>query len=95
MGRLKDAFKQIAAKNQDDSQIEKTLVSLKKDRDLFTHHKLKKITETRLRNNVCRHMWAIVTHFEYLSNEAVPRSLDNTSFRSLTNSVAGGYHRSY
>lgn len=60
MGRLIDAFKQIAAKNQDDSQIEKTLVSLKQDRDLLTHHKHKKITETRLRNNVGRHMWAIV-----------------------------------
>jgi hypothetical protein len=60
MGALAKAFREIAAKNGVDSQIEKTLAAINEDRVSVVHHRHKKRTETRLRLNVGRNMWAIV-----------------------------------
>lgn len=60
MGALAKTFREIAAKNGTDSQIEKTLEAINQDRVSVVHHRHKKRTETRLRSNVGRNMWAIV-----------------------------------
>lgn len=66
MGQLAEAFRQILAKNYVDSIIGKTLELINKDRVSVVHHKTKKITETRLRKNVGRHMWAIIEALKLL-----------------------------
>lgn len=66
MGQLAEAFRQIVAQNYADSQIGKTLAAINDDRVLRTHHKHKKRTESRLRLNVGRHMWAIIEALKLL-----------------------------
>lgn len=60
MGSLAKAFREIAAKTSTDAQIEATLAAINDDRVSVVHHRHKKRTETRLRLNVGRDMWAIV-----------------------------------
>ena len=60
MGALAKAFREIEAKTSTDSHIEKTLAAINDDRVSVVHHRHKKRTETRLRLNVGRNMWAIV-----------------------------------
>jgi hypothetical protein len=60
MGQLVEVFRQIVAKTRTDSQVEKALAAINKDRVLRTHHKHKKKTESNLRKNVGHHMWVII-----------------------------------
>lgn len=60
MGQLAKAFAQILVPTQLDSIVGQALAKLVHDRNRITHHKRKKVTERNLRNNVGRHMWAIV-----------------------------------
>jgi len=67
MGSLAKHFGEIAAKNSTDSQIEKALATVNKDRVSVVHHRHKLRTETRLRQNVGRHMWTIVETLKLLA----------------------------
>lgn len=59
MGQLAGLFSRIQSKNIHDSNIQKTLQTLNKDRIRVVHHRSKAVTERRLRANVGRYMWII------------------------------------
>jgi hypothetical protein len=60
MGQLAAAFRQILTPNSLDVTTERALSTINPDRVERTHRRLSKRTETRLRNNVPKHMWLIV-----------------------------------
>lgn len=61
MGQLANTFEKIITKNHSDSTIAKTLKSINKDRIAVVHKRSQKTTERRLRKNVGRHMWSLIT----------------------------------
>lgn len=60
MGALARTFGKIQIQTALDVQIWKTLKAINTDRVAAAHHKAKKTSETRLRKNVGRDMWAII-----------------------------------
>lgn len=60
LGQLGDALKSIAVPNHRDLLITQGVIRLKKDRIGVAHYKGAKSTETRLRNNVGRHMYTVI-----------------------------------
>lgn len=61
MGQLAGTYARILNQNLNDSTIGKTLSAVNRDRIGVAHHKSKKTTERRLRANVGRHMWSLVS----------------------------------
>lgn len=61
LGTLAKQFSQIASKTRADSILEKAFTAVNKDRVAVTHFRSHRRTEDRLRRNVGRHMWTIVS----------------------------------
>jgi hypothetical protein len=67
LGQLAAAFRDILTPNSLDVTLEQALSTINPDRVERTHRRLSKRTETRLRNNVPKHMWLIVNVLKQLT----------------------------
>lgn len=68
MGQLAQLFTRIQNQNADDALLGKTLRAVNKDRIGVAHHKGRRVTERRLRANVGRHMWSLVSGLQSALN---------------------------
>lgn len=66
MGQLAQSFEAIQTPNQADTVAYQALRAINKDRNAIIHHTDNLRTEARLRKNVGRHMWTIVSALERL-----------------------------
>ena len=68
LGQLAVAFSEIQNKSFKEQRIGEVLAQVNKDRVGVAHHKGKALPEVRLRKNVGKHMWAVVTALKLLKN---------------------------
>jgi hypothetical protein len=61
LGQLAHTFSLIQKPNSADQMVAQVLASVNQDRVNITHHKAKSSTERKLRANVGRHMWAMIS----------------------------------
>lgn len=68
LGNLAIAFTEIQNKSQNEQRIGEVLTQINRDRIGVVHRRGKALPEARLRKNVGKHMWSVVTALKLLKN---------------------------